>query len=168
MKIEVDGKSYQVERGRDSITVDNAIYRIRVESRGLTRTVFVNDFAYQIELPDNYLNSSALTVQVDGRHHAVEIGGKLKGGPPPAAPRASAAPTRGPAPAGAVTAAIAGRIVSLAVEVGQAIEAGQVLLVLEAMKMENELIAPKGGIVKEIVVAPGTRVNEGDVLIVIE
>jgi pyruvate carboxylase subunit B len=45
---------------------------------------------------------------------------------------------------------------------------GDSLLVLEAMKMENDVKSPKDGVVKEVAVAAGTRVNEGDVLVVLE
>ena len=69
---------------------------------------------------------------------------------------------------GAVTAQIAGRVLSIKVSVGQAVARGDVLLLLEAMKMENEIKAPADGVVKEIAVAEGGRVAEGEVLVVIE
>ena len=167
MKVIVDGQSYEIDRGRDSITVDNAIFSTRIEAQGRTRTVYVNDFPYRVELPENFAQAATLTILVDGRPHEVQAEGKMRASAP-APPRPVAAPKRGPAPQGAVVAAMAGRIVSVTVKAGQAVKAGQVLLVLEAMKMENELTAPKDGVVKEIVVTPGARVNEGDVLVVIE
>jgi biotin carboxyl carrier protein len=54
------------------------------------------------------------------------------------------------------------------VEVGQAVEAGATVCVLEAMKMENNITADKSGTVKEIKVAPGDSVGSGDVVAVIE
>ena len=54
------------------------------------------------------------------------------------------------------------------VEVGQAVEAGQTVCVLEAMKMENNITADKAGTVTEIKVAPGDSVGTGDVVVVIE
>ena len=61
-----------------------------------------------------------------------------------------------------------GTIVKVLVEVGDAVEAGQAVVVLEAMKMENQIAAEKAGTVKEIKVAPGDTVGGGDVVVVIE
>jgi acetyl-CoA/propionyl-CoA carboxylase biotin carboxyl carrier protein len=61
-----------------------------------------------------------------------------------------------------------GTIVKVRVEVGQAVEAGQSVVVLEAMKMENQIEADKTGTVKAINVKPGDTVGAGDVVVVIE
>ena len=63
-----------------------------------------------------------------------------------------------------VTAPLPGTILDLKVKPGENVEAGDVLLVLEAMKMENEVVAPVGGTVQEILVEKGATVNSGDVL----
>jgi len=63
---------------------------------------------------------------------------------------------------------MAGRILKVAVEPGQAVKAGDLVLVFEAMKMENELRSPQDGIVKEVRVKAGDRVNLGDLLLVID
>ncbi|CAB4790766.1 unannotated protein [freshwater metagenome] len=60
-----------------------------------------------------------------------------------------------------------GTIVKLMVEVGQEVEVGQAVCVLEAMKMENQILAEKAGKVTEIKVAAGQTVGSGDVIIVI-
>lgn len=67
-----------------------------------------------------------------------------------------------------VTAMLPGTIVKILVEVGEEVKVGQTLLILEAMKMENEVVSPKDGIVKEIKVKEGMRVETGDALVVIE
>ncbi|MEM2463545.1 MAG: biotin/lipoyl-containing protein [Candidatus Bathyarchaeia archaeon] len=67
----------------------------------------------------------------------------------------------------AVLAPIAGRIVALKVAVGQKVSRGECICILEAMKMANEVAAPRDGVVKEIRVLEGTVVNKGDVLAVI-
>jgi acetyl-CoA/propionyl-CoA carboxylase, biotin carboxylase, biotin carboxyl carrier protein len=69
---------------------------------------------------------------------------------------------------GKVTVPMQGTIVKLLVEVGQAVEAGQPVCVLEAMKMENNIAADKAGTVTEIKVEPGQSVGPGDVVVVIE
>jgi acetyl-CoA/propionyl-CoA carboxylase biotin carboxyl carrier protein len=69
---------------------------------------------------------------------------------------------------GSVTVPMQGTIVKLLVEVGDAVEAGQPICVLEAMKMENNINAEKAGTVKEIKVTPGQSVGAGDVVATIE
>lgn len=60
-----------------------------------------------------------------------------------------------------------GSILSVSVSVGQTVKAGQVLLILEAMKMENEILSPRDGTVTAVNVAKGASVNSGDALVVI-
>lgn len=82
----------------------------------------------------------------------------------PAAP-APAAAASGPTGAGTIKAPMPGTILSLKVANGQAVRRGDVLLVLEAMKMENEICAPADGTVAQIRVQAGTTVNTGDPMI---
>ena len=63
---------------------------------------------------------------------------------------------------------MAGKIASVKISVGATVEEGQALVVLEAMKMENEIAAPKGGTVKEIYVQQGSLAKPGDKLVLIE
>jgi biotin carboxyl carrier protein len=66
-----------------------------------------------------------------------------------------------------IRAIIPGRIASVAVAVGDSIEIGQTLLAVEAMKMQNELRAPRAGTVTRMVAAPGATVELGDLLVVL-
>ena len=86
--------------------------------------------------------------------------------PAPAAPKPSPQPA-GDSAGGTVTAQMPGTIVDIDVNVGDNVTRGQKLLVLEAMKMENEIVAPQDGTVKEISVTAGALVNAGDVLVVL-
>ena len=91
---------------------------------------------------------------------------------PAAAPAASPAPKPAAAPAGPVegteiSAPMPGKVLRVVVQSGAAVNAGDLLLVLEAMKMENEILAPAGGTVKEVRAHDGDSVNTGDLLLVI-
>ena len=89
----------------------------------------------------------------------------------PAAPAdAPVAAPAAPAVTGAgdpVNAPMPGTILKINVQNGQAVKEGQVLCVLEAMKMENEIMAPKSGTVTQVLVQKGSSVNTGDALVVI-
>ena len=103
----------------------------------------------------------------------------------PAAPAAAVAPAAPAAPAAApaapaapaavavtgagepVNAPMPGAILKVNVTQGQAVKEGDVLCVLEAMKMENEIMAPKSGTITQVVVSKGAAVNTGDPLVVI-
>ena len=82
------------------------------------------------------------------------------------APAPKAAPKAAPAAAGAVkvTAPMPGTILKVCVSAGQAVKKGDVICVLEAMKMENDIPAPQDGVIASINVQNGATVASGDVL----
>ena len=92
---------------------------------------------------------------------------------PAAAPVAAAAPAAAPAApavtgAGeAVTAPMPGNILKVNVAVGEQVQEGHVLVILEAMKMENEIMAPKDATVTQVVVSKGSTVDTGAPLVVL-
>ena len=103
---------------------------------------------------------------------------------PAPAPAAAPAPTAAPAPAAApappaapaaplaagetVSAPMPGNILSVNVSQGQAVKAGDILVILEAMKMENEIVAPRDGTIAQVVTAKGAVVDTGAPLIVLQ
>ena len=82
---------------------------------------------------------------------------------PAPAPAPKPAPAPAPAPAGGsdVTAPMSGKVISINVSVGDQVKSGQLLLVFEAMKMENELFAPNDGTVTKIHVEKGATLEAG-------
>lgn len=82
--------------------------------------------------------------------------------PQPAAPKAPAA--SGSAGAVKVTAPMPGTILDVKVSVGQTVKKGDVICVLEAMKMENDIPAPQDGVVASVNIQKGASVNAGDIL----
>lgn len=90
---------------------------------------------------------------------------------PVAAPASSSpapASASGPAPEGAVVSPLSGKIVSIEVEAGQTVNAGDHVLTMEAMKMNTLVHAPKAGKIAKILVSPGDAAEEGQTLMVIE
>jgi biotin carboxyl carrier protein len=68
---------------------------------------------------------------------------------------------------GTVVAPMPGTVLQVAVKIGDKVSKGQTLLVLEAMKMENEIMAPAAGVVRELNITQGVSVNAGDILVIL-
>ena len=117
------------------------------------------------------------TITVNGNVYdvTVEEGGAVAAAPvaaPVAAPKAAApkAAPKAAAPAGTqggvkVNAPMPGKILGVKVAAGQAVKKGDVLIVLEAMKMENEIVAPQDGTVASVNTSVGEQVEAGAVLV---
>ena len=88
------------------------------------------------------------------------------------APAPAAAPKAAPAAAGAgavkINSPMPGNILSVKASAGQAVKKGDVLMILEAMKMENEICAPQDGTIASVQVAAGDSVESGDVLVTMD
>ena len=117
-------------------------------------------------------------ISVNGHAYDVQVEEVAAGGAtaavPTAAPAAPAAPAPAPAPAAApaapagaetINAPMPGNIVNVQVKAGDTVTKGQVLLVLEAMKMENEIMAPRDGVIAGVHVNKGDSVDSGKLLI---
>lgn len=106
-------------------------------------------------------------IKVNGNSYEVEV--EEVGGAVSYAPSAPAAPAAPKASTGAgsikVESPMPGTILKVNVKVGDKVDEGQAVIMLEAMKMENEIVAPKAGTVASIDVNQGDSVNSGDVLI---
>jgi acetyl-CoA/propionyl-CoA carboxylase biotin carboxyl carrier protein len=115
------------------------------------------------------------TVEVNGRRFDVKLwvpesAGVAAAGPAKKKAARSASGSGGGAGGGSgqIAVPMQGTIVKVLVEVGQAVEAGQSVVVLEAMKMENQIEADKSGTIKAVNVKPGDTVGAGDVVVIIE
>ncbi len=109
------------------------------------------------------------TITVNGTAYEVEV---EEAGVVASAPKAAPAPApkaAAPVAAGATTvsAPMPGKVLSINVKAGDAVKSGDVLLILEAMKMQNEIMAPADGTVSDVRVSAGQTVATGDVMIVL-
>ncbi len=133
--------------------IDGKDFTTSVDEQGNGQfTVTVNGKAYQVELPEHVV-AARPTIH-----------------PMTAQAAAPAAHTPAPAPAAAgasatVTSPLPGTITKVNVAAGQKVKKGEVLLVMEAMKMANDVVAEADGTVQQVCVKEGQSVNQGDVLI---
>lgn len=126
-------------------------------------SIKVNGVAYDVEVEENGAVSAPIaSVPAAAPRAAVQA--------PVAAP--AAAPVAAPAPAATgatgsevVKAPMPGTIISVNVATGDSVKKGQVLVVLEAMKMENEIVSPVDGTVASINTTKGSSVNAGELLV---
>jgi biotin carboxyl carrier protein len=118
--------------------------------------ITVNGTTYEVIVEESDATSSAPAYTAPAAPVATPAAPKL------AAPKAPAAAPAGGAP---VTAPMPGTILDVKVSVGQSIKKGDVICVLEAMKMENDIPSPQDGVVASINVQKGSNVNANDVII---
>ena len=120
----------------------------------------------QVSEEGNALERRQATVEVDGRRFEVNLLVPDSRTKPPR--RSTSGLSSSGSGSGQVAAPMQGTIVNVLVEEGDTIETGDPICVLEAMKMENNVMAEKSGVVKEVLVSKGDSVGAGDVLAVIE
>lgn len=147
----IDDKKYQIEMHGNSLLVDGQPFVIGIENGVLT----VDGIAYDVELDEK-------TAVVDGQEFAFEAAGMaVRAAAKKQAPRKKKVATS----EGSVTAIMPGAILRVLVAEGDEVQDGDVLIILEAMKMENEIQAHKAGVVKKIHVEPGDSVENGQALV---
>ncbi len=159
-ELEVDGEHHRVlfaraHGGSMSLTVGGETLPLAVSSQGLEQhELFLGDQRIRVQTYKHGEqvtvfadNGSAQLTEVDVLSHAGESGG---------------------AAAGRLTAPMPGKMVAFLVQAGQAVEAGQPLAVMEAMKMEHTINAPRAGKVAELLFAVGDQVGDGAELLRLE
>lgn len=127
--------------------------------------VTVNGKAYEVEVEESGAPVAATPVMPVAA--AAAPAAAAKAAAPAAAPKAAPAPKAAGGAAGAVkiSAPMPGTIMKVNVEPGQSVKKGTVLAILEAMKMENEIMAPQDGTVASVNVTKGQQVNSGDLMV---
>ncbi len=171
MKLTIGDKSYEIEITEDGVSVDGQEFRTNVDGVGPTRIVHVNGRAIRLDFGAAAEAGTPIIAEGQTLVARIESGaGRPATRPTAARPAGSprgAASGGGGAIKGAVAAQMTGRVVRVAIAVGDTIASGDLLLVLEAMKMENEIRSPRAGTVADVRVAAGDRVSQGDPLVVL-
>lgn len=170
-KVTIGGRSYEVEVKGEVVVVDGHEFVVTMRDDAGYTTVKAGDQQYRLQLPKGDERVSGMTAQIDYRPVQIDWEGSLSATPlRPVRSAAASGPIAAPRTAtkGGIVAQIAGRVLALKVKVGDVVKAGDVLLLLEAMKMENEIKARADGTVTALPVPEGGRVAEGDVLAVVE
>jgi biotin carboxyl carrier protein len=147
------------------INVDNMNFEVEVgEITGGTAQVTVNGKPYKIIIENcDSSNGGIVTAPIHTSAHE-PLSSSVSHKPDVPAPAARATASAG---AGSIMAPLPGLILDIMVKVGDSVEAGDAVVIMEAMKMENNLVANATGTVREISVQKGAHVKTGDLIMII-
>jgi len=160
----VDGKTHRLELTRGETTwlckVDDEMFEVdaALTARDVM-SVLVGDDAFEVKRERSL--QGELHLVIGSARYAVDV-------QDPRSLRTRRAAGGGEAGPQKITAPMPGKIVRVMVAVGDKVKAGQGVIVMEAMKMQNEMKSPKDGRVQKILTSEGSTVNPGDTLAVIE
>ncbi|MDQ6788601.1 MAG: biotin/lipoyl-binding protein [Acidobacteriota bacterium] len=143
---EIDGRAYELE----AHAVEPNVYLLKHENK-----------IYQIFVAPNEKANEPFSVNVGNFNFEIKL-------TDPKRKRSAVGASANAGGAAEIKTAMPGKVVRVLAEQGAEIKAGDGVLIVEAMKMQNEMKAPKDGTVKEIRVVEGATVNAGDVLAIIE
>jgi biotin carboxyl carrier protein len=176
LHIEAGGRSRSVEVGRNNggftVSVDGREHTVDVHEVGGTWSLLLGTRSYEVafvEGPDG-----AMMVHVDGEPVPVFVaplrpawGARGRGAGRGSGTAAGSSTALGTGPQ-RIAAPMPGKIVKVLVKPGDAVDARQCLVIVEAMKMENELRSQKAGTVSEVRVKEGASVEAGAILVIVE
>jgi len=181
-RMEIVGKSFDIniEKGegrRYFVTVNGKKYEAQVEDEfGKIMLLAVDGGLFNIQLGDGPSKGN-MNVKVNERNRMIEskdffsakeiAAQKISISPPEAQVGVELRPAAITPNTDGILAPMPGKVISVKIDVGEKIRAGDVVLILEAMKMENEITSNKDGKVTEIRVKEGDSVDANDILIVI-
>lgn len=159
--VNIGQRTFEIELRDQHIVVDGVALSVELEHvpGTLLRRLSLDGESHRVvALPGE--TRGRWELQLDGeRLHADVVDERTR------AIRAMTARSNGPAGPRPVRAPMPGMVVRVEVEPGQQVRAGQGVVIIEAMKMENELKADAAGVVAKVLVAPGTAVEKGAVLV---
>ena len=161
LTVTIDEKTFEIEvapnrgqAGEFVVIIDGQRHQVFVpdfQDPDLVDWMIVDNRPYELVFA-----SDLRSVQLEGGRHTIQVRDK------------ETRTVRAATGDGRIKAPIPGIITRINVEPGQSVEAGQSVLVLEAMKMENEIRASKGGVVRQVSVKPGQTVTLNEALVEIE
>jgi len=186
-KIHVDGVEHEVEAAADGkVVLGGEVFQAKLgRPSPERRTVQLGDESYEIRVVEDCADTGIVVLEVAGERVPLTVTDVVKSvaaapapaapAVPPAAPPAAAGPGVSGTGDGApplpgevkegIWAPVPGKIVDVYVKAGDVVEEGAAVLVLEAMKMENELHAPCRGTVAAVLVKKGDQAEKGQLLV---
>jgi biotin carboxyl carrier protein len=164
---ELAGEKHQIEIKRDgarvSALIDGRPYELEAREQGAgVYLLLAGNRVFECRVDQSEAQRGRMEIHVGGDTHAVTLADpkRLRG--------AQLTGAQADGTAAQIVAPMPGKVVRVLVEQGAQVEAGDGILVVEAMKMQNEMKSPKGGTVTELHAAAGQTVNAGEILAVIE
>jgi len=166
LKAEVAGKNFQLiihqNESEVSAEVDGRNYKLRLRDLGAGEYLLINgDTIYNCRVENSLNHRDHVEVTLRGVSYPVRL-------IDPKRLRSAQSGTEQDKGAATIVAPMPGKVVRVLVEPGAQVEAGAGILVVEAMKMQNEMKSPKAGHVASVNAGVGSTVNAGDVLAIIE
>ncbi|NHJ83819.1 MAG: acetyl-CoA carboxylase biotin carboxyl carrier protein subunit [Asgard group archaeon] len=151
-KIRIHGTEFNLEQTKDGIKIQDYLFNPEVMFNGKYYRVFINGNELKIEYKDN-------AILLDGK----EIDFSFT-----SAPQLQSKKGQGNKKGATIKAAIPGKIIEIKVKLGDHVKDQQCLLILESMKMRNEILSPVEGIIEKIAVSIGEQVSSNQLLIKIK
>jgi len=166
LKAEVSGKHHEIalQRRDQSVAaeIDGRRYELEIRELGTGEFQLIDgNSVHDFHVENSRDERNRVEVYLRGHRYAITLTDpkRLRSGQSGADHHKGSAEIVAPMP---------GKVVRVLIELGAQVEAGDGILVVEAMKMQNEMKSPKAGVVVSIAAEPGATVNAGDVLAVVE
>ena len=159
----IDGQNYDIElrKGRSAtVWVGNETFQANVKKADEGLTVLLNNKEFLVNINHSH-------VSINGHKHAVEVKNLRRGRPAQTGDGSKEYDSQTWSGEGTIYPPMPGRVIAIKVKEGDEVKMGSPILILEAMKMQNEITAPVDGTVKEIRAEEGSLVEAKDVLVVI-